>query len=66
MEGNQQTARTVAEVARDVRISKSRLYELPPALRPRSVRVGKRLVVTEQPIQWLERYEREAGEVGQA
>lgn len=61
-----QTPRTVAEFAREARISKSRLYELPPNLRPRSVRVGKRVVVTEQPIAWLERYAREAGGEGAA
>lgn len=48
--------RTVEEFAAATRVSRSKLYQLPPELQPHSVKVGRRRLIKEQPQDWLERY----------
>jgi hypothetical protein len=51
----QQEAFRVAAWCRAVQISRSGFYALPEELKPRSIVLGRRRLITESPRAWLER-----------
>lgn len=58
---NAQAGRPIPEWASLAGISRSTFYALPAQYRPRTVKIGKRLVIIEGPAEWLDRMARAGG-----
>lgn len=57
------TGRSIRAFARAVGLGRTTLYQLPAEQRPRSLRFGRRrVVVVEQPAEWLQRVGRRIAE----
>lgn len=53
--------RSIPEWAALAGVSRSTFYALPDTHRPRTVKIGKRLVIIESPAEWLERMAKAGG-----
>ena len=56
-----QAGRPIPEWSALAGISRSTYYALPSQYRPRTVKIGKRLVIIESPAEWLERMAKAGG-----
>ena len=60
MKDSPQAGWLIPEWAQQARVSRASYYNFPEQCRPASVKIGKRVVITEAPADWLRRM----GELG--
>jgi hypothetical protein len=49
------TGWTIEEFCKGAKIARPTLYTIPEAARPKMTRIGRRVIITESPLDWLRR-----------